>query len=113
MTDDVRPILADGIYWPIPEQKPTVTIDAEPLDELRAQVTALQAELTRIQQLARCYRLEDILDNLNNPSETVRTLRAFELAATLRIQLVKAEAEIKMLKSERDNTRVRAAREGR
>lgn len=59
--------------------------------ELRAETA--EAELARIQQLARCFKLEDILDDPHNPSETTQTLRAFELAATLRRQLVKAESE--------------------
>lgn len=64
----------------------------DPVDT-RARVAALEAELSRIQQLARCFRLEDLLDNPSETSETVRVLRAFEVAATLRRQLVKAEAE--------------------
>lgn len=65
----------------------------EDVPYLLARVAALEAELSRIQQLARCFRLEDLLDNPNDTSETVRTLRAFEVAASLRRQLVKAEAE--------------------
>jgi len=61
--------------------------------DLRAQLATAQQELSRIQQLARCFQLEDILNEPHDPSDTTRTLRAFELAATLRRQLVKAEAE--------------------
>lgn len=93
MSDEVKRYTVTASREWIDEDSVGEFVSASDYDTLRAERDAALAELSLIQQLARCFRLEDVLDNPSETSETVRLLTAFEVAATLRRQLVKAEAE--------------------